>query len=76
MAELHVEKKRKSNTMWIVIGVIVAALIAWMAMRPSDDASRSRGATSGTTTGSLSVVGAAVLAALVPSNQHDLIMLG
>ena len=76
MAELHVEKKRKSNTMWIVIGVIVAALIAWMAMRPSDDASRSRGATSGTTTGSLPVVGAAVLAALVPSNQHDLIMLG
>ena len=76
MAELHVEKKRKSNTMWIVIGVIVAALIAWIAMRPGDDASRSRGATSGTTTGSLPVVDAAVLAALVPSNQHNLIMFG
>lgn len=76
MAELHVEKKRKSNTMWIVIGVIVAALIAWMAMRPSDDASRTRGATSGTTTGSLPVVDATVFAALVPSHQHYLITPG
>ena len=76
MAELHVEKKRKSNTMWIVIGIIVAALIAWMAMRPSDDASRTRGATSGTTTGSLPVADVAVFAALVPSNQHYLITPG
>ena len=76
MAELHVEKKRKSNTMWIVIGVIVAALIAWMAMRPSDDTSRTRGATSGTTTGSLPVVDATVFAALVPSHQHYLITPG
>ena len=70
MAELHVEKKRKSNTMWIVMGVIVAALIAWIAMRPSDDASRTRGATSGTTTGSLPFVDATVFAALVPSNRY------
>ncbi|MBC7563174.1 MAG: hypothetical protein H7305_09685 [Gemmatimonadaceae bacterium] len=76
MAELHVEKKRKSNTMWIVIGVIVAALIAWMAMGNSDDASRTRGATSGTTTGSLPFVDATVFAALVRSNQHHLITPG
>jgi len=76
MAELHVEKKQKSNTMWIVIGVIVLALIAWLVMRPDNDDVRTPGTTSGTTTGSLSVVDGAVLASLVPSEQHNLITIG
>ena len=40
MAELHVEQKKRSNTMWIVIGVLLVALIAWMATRGDDDVNR------------------------------------
>ena len=76
MAELHVEKKQKSNTMWVVIGVLVLALIAWLALRPSDDDVRNRSTVNGTTTGALSVVDDAVLASLAPSDAHNLINVG
>lgn len=36
MAELHVERKKSSNTMWIVIGILLVALVAWMATRGDD----------------------------------------
>ena len=36
MAELHVERKKSSSTMWIVIGILLVALVAWMAMRGND----------------------------------------
>lgn len=76
MAELHIERKQKSNTMWIVIGIVVVALIAWLALRPSDDATMMPGTTNGTTTGALPVVDATVLAALVPSDHHNLMTVG
>ncbi len=47
MAELHVERKKKSNTLWIVIGILMVALIAWMATR-GDDVNRTP-TTQGTT---------------------------
>ena len=37
MAELHVQKKKQSTTLWIVIGVLLLALIAWMATSRDDD---------------------------------------
>ncbi len=55
MAELHVEKKKKSNTMWIVLGVLLVALIAWMATRENDDLDDAR-TTQGTTTGAVPVM--------------------
>ncbi|HYW49140.1 MAG TPA: hypothetical protein VE861_00970 [Gemmatimonadaceae bacterium] len=74
MAELHVEKKRKSNTLWIVLGVVLIALIAWMASRSDDNENRTPGTTTGTTTtGSLPVTDAAILAAMTPSAQSNLI---
>jgi hypothetical protein len=76
MAELHIEKKQKSNTMWIVIGVVVVALIAWLALRTSDDGTLRPGTTSGTTTGMLPVANERALASLVPSDRHDLITIG
>jgi bacteriorhodopsin len=42
MAELHVERKKRSNTLWVVVGVLVVALIAWMAIRGDDDVNRPR----------------------------------
>ena len=53
MAELHVERKTKSNTMWIVLGVLLLALIAWMATRDNDDAGNQAPTTQGATTGAL-----------------------
>lgn len=29
MAELHIEKKERSNGLWIVLGLLVLALLAW-----------------------------------------------
>lgn len=55
MAELHVEKKKRSNTLWIVIGVLLIALIAWMATRGDDDLDTAP-TTQGTTTGALPVM--------------------
>ena len=52
MAELHVQKKKQSNTLWIVIGVLLVALIAWMATSGDDDPARPQtieGTTTGTT---------------------------
>jgi len=40
MAELNVQKKKQSTTMWIVIGVLLVALIAWMATSGDDDPTR------------------------------------
>ena len=53
MAELHVEKKRSSNTMWIVLGVLLVALVAWMAMRGNDDNRTESQTTQGATTSAL-----------------------
>ena len=53
MAELHVEKKRSSNTMWIVLGVLLVALVAWMAMRGNDDGRTESQTTKGATTSTL-----------------------
>ena len=55
MAELHVERKKRSNTLWIVVGVLLVALIAWMATRGDDDANRPR-TMEGTTTGALPTI--------------------
>lgn len=63
MAELHVERKKKPNTMWIVLGVLLVALIAWMAMR-GDDGDEAR-TTQGTTTGALPVMTAPVAAPIL-----------
>jgi len=52
MAELHVERKKRSNTLWIVIGVLLVALIAWMATRGDDDMNRPQ-TLDGSTTGAL-----------------------
>jgi len=60
MAELHVERKRKSNTMWIVLGVLLLALIAWMATRDSGDAGNRTPMTQGATTGALPAMTAPV----------------
>jgi len=52
MAELHVQKKKQSTTLWIVIGVLLVALIAWMATSGDDDPTRPQtieGTTTGTT---------------------------
>ncbi|MES3035414.1 MAG: hypothetical protein V4813_15550 [Gemmatimonadota bacterium] len=58
MAELHVERKKRSNTLWIVIGILIVALIAWMATR-GDDVNRVP-TTEGTTTGALPATTVAV----------------
>ena len=55
MAELHVEKKRSSNTMWIVLGVLLVAVIAWMAMRGNDNRRTESQTTQGATTSALPV---------------------
>ncbi len=73
MAELHVEKKRKSNTLWIVLGVLLVALIAWLASRSGDE-NRTPATTGTTTTGSLPVTDAAVLAVMTPAAQSNLII--
>ena len=71
MAELHVEKKRKSNTLWIVIGVVLLALLAWAAMRDDNNENRNTTTPGATTTGSLSVIDATVLAVLTPSTRSN-----
>ena len=71
MAELHVEKKRKSNTLWIVIGVALLALLAWAATRGNNNENRNTTTPGATTTGSLSVIDATVLAVLTPSTRSN-----
>jgi len=41
MAELHIEKKRRSGGLWIAIGLVLAALLAWTVLRPSPADDRS-----------------------------------
>lgn len=64
MAELHVEKTRKSNTLWVVLGVLLVALIAWMATRGADDRTDAP-TTQGTTTGALPAMTAPVAAPIL-----------
>lgn len=73
MAELHVEKKRKSNTLWIVIGVALLALLAWAATRDDDNDGRTTNTPGATTTGALPVIDAAVLAVMTPATQSNFI---
>ena len=70
MAELHVQKKKQSTTMWIVIGVLLVALIAWMALSGNDDPTRPQtieGTTTGTT-GDVPAATAPVTSSIISSN--------
>ena len=70
MAELHVQKKKQSATMWIVIGVMLVVLIAWMATSRDDDPTRPQtieGTTTGTT-GDVPVTTVPVASSIFSSN--------
>jgi len=70
MAELHVQKKKQSATMWIVIGVLLVVLIAWMATSRDDDPTRPQtieGTTTGTT-GDVPVTTVPVASSIFSSN--------
>jgi hypothetical protein len=47
MAELHIEKKPKSQLAWLVIAAIVVAVAAWLAQRSSNDTAPQPQATTG-----------------------------
>ena len=67
MAELHVQKKKQSTTLWIVIGVLLVALIAWMATSGDDDPTRPQ-TIEGTTTGEVPAQNAPVARSIFSSN--------
>ena len=60
MAELHVERKKRSNTLWIVIGVLLVSLIAWMGWMGMRDGDVNRIPTTEGTTGALPATTVAV----------------